>query len=150
MTSTTRRLGIALRIVVERKTGEAQARNAAAKRRADLIAQGYDGIVTEAQRCGGIVRSVLRFAREDASEQRPHPIDAVLQRAEELVRSECRRTGVNLELDVARGLPLSVVEVCGDGDHRLGHLLVEVALRRLLHLGQDECADFRWAVFFAR
>ena len=46
-------------------------------------------------------------------------------------------------------LTLRVVEVGGHRDHRLGHLLAEIALRRLLHLLQDERADLARAVLLA-
>src|SRR5580704_8624894 len=44
---------------------------------------------------------------------------------------------------VFRGLPLRVIEVCGDGDDRLGYWRPEKALGIALQLAQDEGGDFR-------
>ena len=47
-------------------------------------------------------------------------------------------------------LPLAVVEIGGNGDHRLGDRLAEIALRRLLHLDQRGPRSARVHVLAAR
>ena len=50
---------------------------------------------------------------------------------------------------VLGGLPLAVVEVRGHSHHRMAHRPAEVALRRLLHLAEDEGAGLRGRVLRA-
>ena len=47
---------------------------------------------------------------------------------------------------VLGSLALAVVEIGGDGDHRLRHLLAEIVLGGLLHLRKDHRGDLRGAV----
>ena len=47
------------------------------------------------------------------------------------------------------GLALSVVEVCGDGDNRIGHLVVQVGFGVALELLQNTCRNFLRGVFLA-
>lgn len=68
--------------------------------------QALCGIIAEAQRCGQIVKSVLRLAREEPSERRPHDLAAVLQRAMELLRGESALAGARLTFDGAASTPL--------------------------------------------
>lgn len=63
------------------------------------------GIIAEAQRCGQIVKSVLRLAREEPSERTPHDLAAVLQRAMELLRGESALAGARLTLAGAAPTP---------------------------------------------
>ena len=44
---------------------------------------------------------------------------------------------------VLGGLSLAIVEVCRNGDHRLAHLVAEVAFRGLFELPQDQRRDLR-------
>ena len=46
-------------------------------------------------------------------------------------------------------LPLGIIEVCGDRDDRLIHLLAEVILCGALQLLKDHCGDLRWRVLLA-
>ena len=54
-------------------------------------------IVDNAKRCGGIVKSVLRFARQQPSERTPSDINTVVRRAVELTRSFVAQRGGTIE-----------------------------------------------------
>ena len=75
----------------------------------------------------------------------------------EAVGKGCRRRFVHDAHDLEPGnlarflgcLALRVVEVRGDGDHRLDHRLSQVLLGSLLQLLQNHPGDFRWRVLLA-
>ncbi len=56
-------------------------------------------------RCAHIVKSVLRFAREEASEKLPQDLNAIVHRAEDLVRNLTESHGIALDLELEQGLP---------------------------------------------
>ena len=56
-------------------------------------------------RCAHIVKSVLRFAREEASEKLPQDLNAIVQRAEDLVRNLTDSHGIALDLKLEEDLP---------------------------------------------
>lgn len=58
------------------------------------------------QRCAHIVKSVLRFAREETSERLLQDLNHIVQRAEDLVREHTERHGVALDLALGDELPL--------------------------------------------
>jgi two-component system NtrC family sensor kinase len=70
-----------------------------------------ESIIGGAKRCGGIVRSVLQFARgEQHTERVPHELNDVVRRALALVRGEAARAGTHVGYDLAPGLPLVVMD----------------------------------------
>ena len=54
-------------------------------------------IQKEADRCGGIVRSLLTFARRNGSQMGPHAMGAIVERALALVRHHIEISGIRLE-----------------------------------------------------
>ncbi len=70
-------------------------------------------------------------------------VETVRQRRRRRLVDDAQHLEAGDAAGVARRLPLGVVEVRGDGDHRLGHLLAEVGLGVRLQLLQDHRADLR-------
>jgi signal transduction histidine kinase len=75
-----------------------------------LLDESLAAIAAEAQRCGQIVRSVLRFAREEPAERTPQLLFPVLQRATELLRGEVALAGATIHVDcTATPAPVAIV-----------------------------------------
>ncbi len=64
-----------------------------------------DDLIHDAKRCGRIVRSVQKFAKQRPAERVPLDINAVIHAAEELSRTELRRAGIDLRVELADPLP---------------------------------------------
>ncbi len=62
-------------------------------------------LIEDAKRCGRIVRSVQKFARQDPSERAPLDLNVVIRSATELSRAHVRHAGVDLQLTLAEDLP---------------------------------------------
>jgi PAS domain S-box-containing protein len=62
-------------------------------------------LLEDAKRCGRIVRSVQKFARQDPSERAPLDLNAVVRAAAELSSAHVRHAGVQLQLALAEDLP---------------------------------------------
>jgi len=60
-------------------------------------------IQKEADRCGGIVRNLLTFARRNGSQMGPHVIDPIVDRALALVRHHIEISGIRLERAATEG-----------------------------------------------
>jgi len=69
----------------------------------DAVARALDDIADDAQRAARIVRSVLRFAREEPTERSLLDLRGCIERAVDLARPYCRERGVALELRSATG-----------------------------------------------
>ena len=74
----------------------------------ESVARALDDIADDAQRAAQIVRSVLRFAKEEPTERTLLDLRESLQRAVDLTRRYCRERGVGLEVRVAQR-PLEVL-----------------------------------------
>jgi PAS domain S-box-containing protein len=68
-------------------------------------AQMLENLIQDAKRCGRIVRSVQKFARQEPSARVLLDLNAVVRAAEELSRIELRRAGINLRLELEKDLP---------------------------------------------
>jgi PAS domain S-box-containing protein len=64
-----------------------------------------DNLIEDAKRCGRIVRSVQKFARQEPSDRVELDLNAVVRAAEELSRSGLKRSGMTLRLELERTLP---------------------------------------------
>lgn len=62
-------------------------------------------IIQNAKRCGNIVRSVLRFARQEPAERWPHDVNAIVGQAVELTRAYAHRRGGDIETQLAADIP---------------------------------------------
>jgi PAS domain S-box-containing protein len=64
-----------------------------------------DNLIQDAKRCGRIVRSVQKFARQEPTERVPLDVNAVVRAAEELSRTELKHSGIKLRLELETVLP---------------------------------------------
>jgi signal transduction histidine kinase len=71
-------------------------------RRASLL----ESIITQTQRCGRIVESVLSFARDETTQRWPTPINDVLRRSAELVRSSVEPHRVEFVYELSDPSPI--------------------------------------------
>jgi PAS domain S-box-containing protein len=62
-------------------------------------------IVGEARRCGQIVKSVLKFAREESTEKWPCDLDEIVRQTADHSLELVKRYGATLDLELAGGLP---------------------------------------------
>lgn len=65
-----------------------------------------DDIIAEARRCGGIVRSVLSFARGGTSEKAPTDLNALIRGTCDGMRGLLSTSDATLELELGEDLPL--------------------------------------------
>jgi PAS domain S-box-containing protein len=64
-----------------------------------------DHLIQDAKRCGRIVRSVQKFARQEPTDRAPLDLNAVVRAAEELSRTELKRAAIRLRVELATALP---------------------------------------------
>ena len=69
------------------------------------VEEALQNIVSEARRCGQIVKSVLKFAREETTERWPEDLNALVGQAADHSMEMARRYGAELTLDLAPSLP---------------------------------------------
>ncbi|NLE37226.1 MAG: two-component sensor histidine kinase, partial [Pirellulaceae bacterium] len=74
--------------------------------REEIVAMAMKNIQVSALRCGRIVKSMLQFARDEATRKADADFAAIASRAHHMARSFARERDVRLELDVAENLPL--------------------------------------------
>jgi len=76
---------------------------------AEKVEEALSNIVAEARRCGQIVKSVLKFAREESTERWPADLNALVGQARDHSMELARRYGAGLELDLEPALPQALV-----------------------------------------
>lgn len=101
-------------VVLYAQLAESQAQNPA------LIAD-LEKIVGEAQRASKIVRGLLEFSRRRTPERKPSQINTILQSTLDLLGYELRTHNVSVDLDLARNLPLVLVD-----QHQLQQVFVNI------------------------
>ncbi len=69
------------------------------------VTERLDEIVEQAKRCGRIVRSVLRFAKQESCEKWPADLNASVHQAVELTRPYARQREGTLRTELAENLP---------------------------------------------
>ncbi len=62
-------------------------------------------IMEDAKRCGRIIQSILRFARQQPTEKWPNDVNALVRRAVHLTREAVSRRGGDLSVQLAPDLP---------------------------------------------
>ena len=90
-----------------------------------------NNVVTSLDRCGRIVRNMLKFARDEPAEKQPCQITDVIRQSRDLVRTYAQRHGTTIRLALDRDLPRVVI----------GWLDMELALINLLHNAIKASAD---------
>ncbi|MEX0716271.1 MAG: ATP-binding protein [Planctomycetaceae bacterium] len=89
-----------------------------------------DNIIASMQRCGQIVKNILRFSREDPVEKAPENLNAIVRQAHDLVRGYASRNGVAIAFDLDPELPN--LSVCA--------LEIELLLVNILRNALEACA----------
>jgi C4-dicarboxylate-specific signal transduction histidine kinase len=87
------------------------------------LAKGLKRILKGADRCGSIIRGLLRFARQSENEMATLDMRDVVTSTLEFTRSQLRRRGAKVRVD----LPLEALFVCGDST-QLSQVLVTLLL----------------------
>ncbi len=90
-----------------------------------------NNIVTSLDRCGRIVRNMLKFARDEPAEKQPCQISDVISQSRDLVRAYAQRHKTTIRLALDRDLPRVVI----------GWLDMELVLTNLLHNAIKASAD---------
>ena len=72
---------------------------------AEKVAESLRNIEAEARRCGQIVKSVLKFAREETTERWPADLNRIVGQARDHSMEMTRRYGATLDLELAPDLP---------------------------------------------
>ena len=75
----------------------------------EKVAESLRNIVAEARRCGQIVKSVLKFAREETTERWAADLNQIVGQARDHSLEMTRRYGATLDLALAPGLPAVLV-----------------------------------------
>jgi len=68
-----------------------------------VVEESLEDILSHVERCAQIVRSVLRFSRNDYSKKTGHDLSNLLHRAKDLTRHQAQQSGVLVDLDTSVG-----------------------------------------------
>lgn len=71
----------------------------------DFVRRCLNEIVDDARRCGRIVKSILRFARQEPTEKWPTDLSALLRRSIDLLRDLTEQRRIAFRINVAPDLP---------------------------------------------
>lgn len=71
----------------------------------EFLRRCLDDIVEDAQRCGRIVKSVLRFARQQPTEKWPSDVNVLVRRVVDLLRDRLRQAGADVQLELGEDVP---------------------------------------------
>ena len=74
-----------------------------------VVDECLESISTAAERAGKIVKSVLKFSRQEASVKEPHALGPIIWRARDLTRAQADLKDTTVEMDVPDELPEVVV-----------------------------------------
>ncbi|MFH1747973.1 MAG: ATP-binding protein [Planctomycetota bacterium] len=78
-------------------------------RDSDFVRKCLQEITDDARRCGQIIRSVMRFARQEPTEKWPHDINALVKRAAHLTYETVEHRGGQMKLSLGENLPVVAV-----------------------------------------
>ncbi|MCB0359480.1 MAG: GHKL domain-containing protein, partial [Bdellovibrionales bacterium] len=74
-----------------------------------LLERVAEKVITNAKRCGQIVKGVLQFARQEVTEKWPNDVNTVVRGSLQLVGESVRKRGTIIETDLADGLPTATL-----------------------------------------
>jgi two-component system sensor histidine kinase TtrS len=100
---------------------------------ADDFAHVLELIAAQAQRAGDVIRRIRRFVQKEPTEIRAVDANAAIREAVELVGGEALRDDVDIQLDLAAGLPLVEADAV-----QLQQVILNLARNAIEAIGESE------------